>query len=72
MEAVRLKATVKKHTNVLDHLMGYFKKDLSGDEEQELLARLMNHYVRKYEQPYLKRQVYLALHSVEPKLRNRA
>jgi len=72
MEAVRLKAAAKKHTNVLDHPMGYFKKDLSGDEKQELLDRLMNHYVRKYEQPCLKRQVYLALHSVEPKLRNRA
>lgn len=63
MEAVRLKATVKKHINVLHHLMGYFKKDLSGDETQELLevigryhkgslplivpVTLMNHYVRK-------------------------
>jgi len=88
MEAVRLKATVKKHTNVLHHLMGYFKKDLSGDEKQELLevidryyeetlplivpVTLMNHYVRKYDQPYLKQQVYLAPHPVELKLRNHA
>jgi uncharacterized protein YbgA (DUF1722 family)/uncharacterized protein YbbK (DUF523 family) len=88
MEAVRLKATVKKHTNVLHHLMGYFKKDLSGDEKQELLEvidryregtlplivpiTLMNHYVRKYDQPYLKQQVYLAPHPVELKLRNHA
>jgi uncharacterized protein YbgA (DUF1722 family)/uncharacterized protein YbbK (DUF523 family) len=88
MEAVRLKATVKKHTNVLHHLTGYFKKDLSGDEKQELLEvidryyegalplivpiTLMNHYVRKYDQPYLKQQVYLAPHPVELKLRNHA
>jgi len=37
MEALRLKATVKKHTNVLHHMMGYFKKQLTADEKQELL-----------------------------------
>ena len=37
MEALRLKATPKKNTNVLQHLMGYFKKDLTPDEKQELL-----------------------------------
>ena len=75
MEALRLKATVKKNTNVLSHLMGYFKKDLTPDEKQELLevinhyhqgyvplvvpVTLINHYVRKYHQPYLKEQFYL-------------
>ena len=68
--------------------MGYFKKDLSGDEKQELLEvigqyhegaiplivpiTLMNHYVRKYNEPYPKQQVYLAPHPVELKLRNHA
>jgi uncharacterized protein YbgA (DUF1722 family) len=86
MEALRLKATVNKHTNVLHHLMGYFKKELSGDEKQELLEvisryhegtiplvvpiTLMNHYVRKYDQPYLKTQHYLNPHPVELQLRN--
>jgi len=88
MEAVQLKATVKKHTNVLHHLMGYFKKRLSADEKQELLEvigryregilplivpiTLMNHYVRKYDEPYLQKQVYLEPHPVELKLRNHA
>ena len=88
MEAVQLKATVKKHTNVLHHLMGYFKKRLSADEKQELLEvigryregilplivpiTLMKHYVRKYDEPYLKKQVYLEPHPVELKLRNHA
>jgi uncharacterized protein YbgA (DUF1722 family)/uncharacterized protein YbbK (DUF523 family) len=88
MEALRLKATVKKQTNVLHHLMGYFKKQLSGDEKQELLEvvgryhegaiplivpiTLINHYVRKYDEPYLKRQVYLEPHPIELKLRNHA
>jgi uncharacterized protein YbgA (DUF1722 family) len=86
MEALRLKATVKKHTNVLHHLMGYFKKQLSADEKQELLEvvsryhestiplvvpiTLINHYVRKYDQPYLKTQHYLNPHPVELQLRN--
>ena len=86
MEAMRLKATAKKHTNVLMHMMGYFKKSLSADEKQELLdvldhfrngviplivpITLMNHYTRKYDEPYLKHQLYLAPNPIELKLRN--
>ena len=86
MGALRLKATVRKNTNVLHHLTGYFKKQLSPDEKQELLEiidkyhdgsvplivpiTLINHYTRKYQQPYLQQQVYLAPHPVELKLRN--
>ena len=33
---------------------------------------LIKHYVRKYDQPYLKQQVYLNPHPVELKLRNHA
>jgi len=76
---------VKKHINVLQHIMGYFKKQLTSDEKQELLEvfdqfkkgyvplvvpmTLINHYVRKYEQPYLEIQTYLNPHPVELKLR---
>ena len=86
MDALRLKATPKKNTNVLHHLMGFFKKDLSADEKQELLeiiehyhkgyvplivpVTLINHYVRKYRQPYLEEQFYLHPHPVELALRN--
>jgi uncharacterized protein YbgA (DUF1722 family)/uncharacterized protein YbbK (DUF523 family) len=85
MEALKLKASVKKNVNVLQHLMGYFKKQLSADEKQELLKilrqyhqglvplivpiTLINHYVRKYEQPYLEQQTYLNPHPMELKLR---
>ena len=88
MEALVLKATVKKHSNVLHHMMGYFKKQLTSDEKQELIevindfyngllplivpVTLFKHYVRKYGQPYLKDQVYLLPHPMELKLRNRA
>ena len=85
MEALKLKTTIRKNINVLQHMMGYFKKQLSGDEKQELLEvfdhyrkelvplivpiTLFNHYVRKYDQPYLKQQIYLNPHPVELKLR---
>lgn len=86
MAALRLKTTEKKNINVLQHMMGYFKKQLSADEKQELLDILdqyrsghvplivpnvmINHYVRKYDEPYLKHQVYLNPHPVALKLRN--
>lgn len=86
MEALKLKTTLKKNVNVLQHIMGYFKKDLSPGEKQELLdvieqykqgflplivpIMLLKHYVRKYNQPYLGEQVYLNPHPLELQLRN--
>lgn len=88
MAALDLKTTVKKKLNVLQHLMGYFKKQLSSDEKQELLEifnayrhekiplivpiTLINHYVRKYQQAYLAKQTYLNPHPLDLKLRNHA
>lgn len=85
-EAMSLKATPAKHVNVLQHIMGYFKNQLSADEKQEMLGvieayrqgrvplivpvTLLNHYVRKYDQPYLKEQHYLNPHPLELGLRN--
>ena len=40
MEALKLGTTVKKNVNVLQHMMGYFKEQLSKDEKQELLEIL--------------------------------
>ena len=86
MQALTLKATVKKNVNVLQHMAGYFKKMLTGDEKQELQEvikqyhqgytplivpiTLVNHYVRKYNQDYLRKQYYLNPHPFELKLRN--
>ncbi|MGD9240997.1 MAG: DUF523 and DUF1722 domain-containing protein [Desulfobacterales bacterium] len=85
MASLTFKTTPKKNLNVLQHLMGYFKKQLTKDEKQELLdvfnqyrqefvplivpITLINHYVRKYDQQYLKLQTYLNPHPVELKLR---
>ncbi len=86
MEALSIFATVKKHRNVLQHIMGYFKTLLTRDEKAELLEvigdygnalvpltvplTLLNHYVRKYDVSYLKYQAYLAPHPSELMLRN--
>jgi uncharacterized protein YbgA (DUF1722 family)/uncharacterized protein YbbK (DUF523 family) len=86
MEGMALKPTPAKHTNVLMHIMGYFKKDLSAGEKQELLeviddyrrgiiplivpVTLLLHYVRKYDQAYLRDQTYLNPHPAELMLRN--
>ena len=86
MEALKFQATTKKHTNVLMHIAGYFKKNLTTDEKAELLEvietfhkglvplivpiTLLNHYVRKYDEQYLKKQYYLNPHPAELMLRN--
>lgn len=87
-ETMALMPTKAKNANVLHHAMGYFRKNLSPGEKQEMLelieqyrngliplvvpVTLMNHYVRKYDQPYLKEQTYLNPHPVELQLRNHA
>lgn len=84
--ALKRSATNSKNVNVLHHILGYFKKELSRDEKAELLeiidhysksdvplvvpVTMLNHYVRKYEQEYLNKQYYLNPHPIELQLRN--
>jgi uncharacterized protein YbgA (DUF1722 family) len=86
MEGLKLIATPKKQTNVLMHMLGYFKKHLTKDEKQELLdiieryyqgalplvvpVTMLSHYVRKFAEPYLEGQIYLNPHPAELMLRN--
>jgi uncharacterized protein YbgA (DUF1722 family)/uncharacterized protein YbbK (DUF523 family) len=86
MEALKLRATAKKNANVLMHMAGYFKDELSSGEKAELVEiiemyrkemvplvvpiTILKHYVRKYDQPYLKDQYYLNPHPIELQLRN--
>jgi len=86
MEVLKLKTTTRKNTNVLMHMIGYFKRQLTSDEKQELLEiiqqyregyiplivpiTLINHYVRRYNEPYLSKQIYLHPHPIELQLRN--
>ncbi|MDD2403191.1 MAG: YbgA family protein, partial [Victivallaceae bacterium] len=79
------KVTPKKNRNVMMHLMGYFKKNLSSAEKQEVLE-LMDHYVdgllpllapltmlrhysRKYDCEFLQNQYYLNPSSAELNLK---
>jgi uncharacterized protein YbgA (DUF1722 family)/uncharacterized protein YbbK (DUF523 family) len=86
MDALRLLATPPKNANVLQHMAGYFKKLLSPPQKAELLeaidnyrrgylplvvpVTLIKHYVREFDEPYLKRQLYLEPHPMELMLRN--
>ena len=86
LKAMSLKTTLKKNINVLQHILGYFKRNLTGSEKQEVLSiidqyrsgyvplivpiTLIKHYVMKYDQPWLKTQTYLNPHPFELKLRN--
>jgi len=86
LEAISLKATVKKNVNVLQHMIGYFKKSIGSDDKAELLRLIDNyarsitplivpitmvsHYVRKLEVSYLQNQTYLEPHPSEMMLRN--
>jgi len=86
MKALAVKATVRKHVNVLQHILGYFKDRLGGEEKAELLGvirdyhqeltplvvplTLIKHYVRMFDVGYIREQVYLSPHPKELMLRN--
>jgi uncharacterized protein YbgA (DUF1722 family)/uncharacterized protein YbbK (DUF523 family) len=86
MRALALVATPKRHANVLQHMLGYFKNSLDADSKKEILSliddhregrvplivpiTLMKHHVRRHRVPYLEGQVYLDPHPRELSLRN--
>ena len=86
MQSLRRIATTKKQVNVLQHILGHFKKILTPSERQELVRliedyreglvplivpiTLLRHHVRLHEVEYLAGQVYLAPHPKELMLRN--
>ena len=86
LQLLKLKKTRKKNYNVLLHLQGYFKTELTSGEKAELLAEaenyhkeicplivpltLIKHYTMKYDEKYLREQYYLNPHPIELKLLN--
>ena len=86
MKTLAMKATVRKHVNVLQHILGYFKNRLTVQEKVELLGviddyhrgltplivplTLMKHYVHVFDMSYIRDQVYLNPHPKELMLRN--
>jgi uncharacterized protein YbgA (DUF1722 family)/uncharacterized protein YbbK (DUF523 family) len=86
MSALSVLATRGRHANVLQHILGYFKKALDEASRRELLTHiedyrrghvplvvpltLIAHYVRRFGIEYLQRQAYLQPHPKELALRN--
>ena len=88
MQTLAMQATVRKHVNVLQHILGFFKNRLSSQEKTELLGvigdyhrgltplivplTLVRHYVQIFDVRYIRDQVYLNPHPKELMLRNHA
>ena len=86
MTAMKQRATRKLHSNVLQHIMGYLKEKIDGDDKAELLEvignyrrgqiplivpiTLLRHHLRRHPDPYITRQYYLKPHPEELMLRN--
>ena len=86
MSALAVIATPRRHANVLQHMVGYFKNRLDGASKAELLGAiedyrrelvplvvpltLLRHHVRVYDVEYLAGQLYLEPHPKELMLRN--
>lgn len=86
MDALAVKSTIKKNVDVLQHMLGFFKKELSAEEKRDILetiedyrqglvplvvpVTLVRHHVRTHNVEYLQNQVYLNPHPKELMIRN--
>ncbi len=86
MTALRHPATRQQHVNVLQHLLGYLKKQIDHEDKVEMLEliaqyrdgvvplsvpiTLLNHHFRRHPHDYIEQQVYLTPHPHELMLRN--
>jgi uncharacterized protein YbgA (DUF1722 family) len=87
MATLALPATAHRHANVLQHLMGYLKRQLDGDAKAELLdaidavrlgraapavpLTLLRHHFRRHPHPWAASQIYLHPSPAEALLRCR-
>jgi uncharacterized protein YbgA (DUF1722 family)/uncharacterized protein YbbK (DUF523 family) len=86
MQALSKPPTRKRHTNVLQHLLGYLKKELDSAHRADLVktidayrrgdyplvvpVKLLQHHFDIHPHPYICQQVYLNPHPQGLKLRN--
>ncbi|HDS00827.1 MAG TPA: DUF1722 domain-containing protein [candidate division Zixibacteria bacterium] len=86
MEGLGYKTTAKKNVNVLHHILGYLKTNLTSSEKKDILQviddyhkeltplvvplTLLRHYVTIHDIEYIKDQIYLTPHPKELMLRN--
>ncbi|GAB4330277.1 MAG: DUF523 and DUF1722 domain-containing protein [Calditrichia bacterium] len=87
MHALTLRATRKKHANVLYHVLGYFKKQLDEGDRAECVEAiesyrngyvplivpmtLLKHHLRRHPVEWLEKQTYFNPYPAELMLRNR-
>lgn len=86
MDGLKRRATRRRHSNVLQHMMGYLKKSIDGDDKIELNKliddyrqgsvplivplKLMEHHFRRHPHDYVAAQIYLNPHPEALGLRN--
>ena len=86
MTTLKRRVTRKRHVNVLQHIMGYLKRRINGDDKKELTASieayrrgetplvvpvtLLRHYFRNHHDDYMTRQYYLSPYPESLGLRN--
>ena len=86
MACLKVRATAKKHANVLYHLLGYLKKDLDIHDKEELVAcienyrkgfvplvvplTLLKHHFKRHQIPWVLEQAYLQPYPAELMLQN--
>jgi uncharacterized protein YbgA (DUF1722 family) len=86
MEGLRVKATARKHANVLYHLLGYLKRHIEAADKEELMTTiatyrqeqlplvvpltLLRHHFRRHPVPWVLEQTYLQPYPAELMLRN--
>ena len=86
MHTLKRRVNRKRHSNVLQHIMGYLKRSIDSDDKAEILQAidayrneeiplvvpitLFRHYFRRHPDPYMERQYYLRPHPDKLSLRN--
>jgi uncharacterized protein YbgA (DUF1722 family)/uncharacterized protein YbbK (DUF523 family) len=86
MEILAVKGTTRKHVNALQHMAGYLREHLNGEERRRVLGiieeyrreivplivpmTLMRHYIEMHDVAYVNDQTYLNPHPRELMLRN--
>lgn len=86
MQALGERATRKRHSNVLYHLLGYLRRQADAGDRADVLdaieayrrgefplvvpVQLLRHQFRRHPHPYVNRQVYLSPYPAQLMLRN--
>jgi uncharacterized protein YbgA (DUF1722 family)/uncharacterized protein YbbK (DUF523 family) len=86
MDALAVKSTARKNVNVLQHILGFLKRDLPPDDKTYILGiiedyrqgliplvvpmTLIKNFIRKFRVSYIADQTYLNPHPKELMLRN--